>query len=63
MWWVVASVSCNLRHWRAGKNYAQMVIPLHKGDVMEREALLRRLSDLQYTRNGRGFWSAGKLQG
>jgi excinuclease ABC subunit B len=47
---VVASVSC-IYGIGARENYAEMVIPLVKGDVVEREALLRKFTELQYTRN------------
>ncbi len=47
---VVASVSC-IYGIGARENYAEMVISLRKGDVVDRELLLRKFSDLQYTRN------------
>ena len=58
---VVASVSC-IYGIGARENYADMIIPLAKGDTVEREGLLRRLAELQYTRNdvalARGNFSA-----
>jgi excinuclease ABC subunit B len=58
---VVDSVSC-IYGIGARENYADMIIPLAKGDTLEREGLLRRLAELQYTRNDavleRGHFSA-----
>ncbi len=47
---VIASVSCI---YGIGERefYAEMVIPVAVGDTLDRDALLRKLSDLQYGRN------------
>ncbi|MCA3244048.1 MAG: excinuclease ABC subunit UvrB [Alphaproteobacteria bacterium] len=47
---VVASVSC-IYGIGARENYAEMVITLRKGDVVDRELLLRKFAELQYSRN------------
>lgn len=47
---VVASVSC-IYGIGARENYAEMVITLKKGDVLDRELLLRKFAELQYSRN------------
>jgi excinuclease ABC subunit B len=47
---VVASVSC-IYGIGARENYAEMVVTLKKGDVLDREMLLRKFAELQYSRN------------
>jgi len=47
---VVASVSC-IYGIGARENYAEMVVRLAKGEVIDRERLLRKFAELQYTRN------------
>ena len=47
---VVASVSC-IYGIGEREYYAEMVIPVAVGDTLDRDALLRKLSDLQYGRN------------
>ena len=47
---IVASVSC-IYGLGSPENYRQMTIEIQLGDQLEREVLLRRLVDVQYTRN------------
>lgn len=47
---VIASVSC-IYGIGEREYYAEMVIPVAVGDTLDRDALLRKLSDLQYGRN------------
>lgn len=47
---VVASVSC-IYGIGARENYAEMVVTINKGDVVDRELLLRKFAELQYSRN------------
>ena len=47
---VVASVSC-IYGIGEREYYADMVVPVAKGDVVDRDMLLRKLAELQYTRN------------
>lgn len=47
---VVASVSC-IYGIGARENYAEMVVVIKQGDVVDRELLLRKFAELQYTRN------------
>ncbi|NBV54352.1 MAG: hypothetical protein EBR79_01405, partial [Proteobacteria bacterium] len=47
---VIASVSC-IYGIGEREYYADMVIPIAVGDTLERDPLLRKLADLQYTRN------------
>ncbi len=51
---IVASVSC-IYGIGAPETYARMTLPLKAGDVMERDDLLARLVELQYTRNDIAF--------
>ncbi|XDZ67093.1 excinuclease ABC subunit UvrB [Alphaproteobacteria bacterium LSUCC0684] len=51
---IVASVSC-IYGIGSVETYSSMVIRLKKGETIERQALLRQLTDLQYTRNDAGF--------
>jgi excinuclease ABC subunit B len=52
---IIASVSC-IYGIGDPESYADMKIPLHKGDTIERDALLRRLIELQYSRNDSAFF-------
>ncbi|ODA36719.1 excinuclease ABC subunit UvrB [Planctopirus hydrillae] len=47
---VVASVSC-IYGLGSPKDYLEMMIPLRKGESIDRDELLRKLCDIQYTRN------------
>ena len=51
---IVASVSC-IYGIGSVETYSSMIIGLTKGQHLERQALLRRLTELQYTRNDVGF--------
>ena len=51
---IVASVSC-IYGIGSVETYSSMVIRLKKGESIERQALLRQLTELQYTRNDAGF--------
>jgi excinuclease ABC subunit B len=47
---VVASVSC-IYGLGSPKDYLDMMVPLRLGDTLDRDEFLRRLCDIQYTRN------------
>jgi excinuclease ABC subunit B len=47
---VVASVSC-IYGLGSPQDYAEMIVRLRRGDTLNRDALLKRLVDIQYTRN------------
>ena len=47
---IVASVSC-IYGLGSPEDYRAMLVSLHKGDRMERDAVLQKLVDIQYTRN------------
>ena len=47
---VVASVSC-IYGLGSPEDYRAMLVSLHKGDRVERDAVLQKLVDIQYTRN------------
>ncbi|MBB6431668.1 excinuclease ABC subunit UvrB [Algisphaera agarilytica] len=47
---VVASVSC-IFGLGSPKEYKESVVPIQKGDLVDRQKLLRRFADLQYTRS------------
>lgn len=47
---VIASVSC-IYGIGEREYYASMVVPVATGDTLDRDALLRKLAELQYTRN------------
>jgi len=51
---IVASVSC-IYGIGSVETYSSMVIRLNKGGCIERQVLLRQLTELQYTRNDAGF--------
>ncbi|MDJ0765518.1 MAG: excinuclease ABC subunit UvrB [Myxococcota bacterium] len=51
---IVASVSC-IYGIGASEDYRQMLIPISEGEDFGREALMRRLVDVQYTRNDMDF--------
>ena len=51
---VIASVSC-IYGIGDSESYSQMILPLVVGDVVERDALLKQLVGLQYTRNETAF--------
>ncbi len=51
---IVASVSC-IYGIGSVETYSSMVVSLKKGDIIERGQLLRKLTELQYTRNDTGF--------
>ena len=51
---IVASVSC-IYGIGDVETYSQMTLPLKKGEVRNRDALLRQLVELQYTRNDMSF--------
>src|SRR6201986_2207807 len=51
---VVASVSC-IYGLGTPQEYLDRMLRLHVGDTMDREALLRKLVDVQYTRNDLAF--------
>ena len=51
---VVASVSC-IYGLGSPENYHEMVLSLHKGQEVDRDAILRKLVDIQYERNDIGF--------
>lgn len=51
---IVASVSC-IYGIGSVETYSEMTLPLQAGQVIERDALLRRLVDLQYKRNDVAF--------
>ena len=47
---IVASVSC-IYGIGDPESYSSMILPIEKGDTLDRQNLLRRLVELQYTRN------------
>ena len=51
---IVASVSC-IYGIGDPESYSEMVIPIEAGDTLERDALMKRLIELQYTRNDHDF--------
>ena len=51
---IVASVSC-IYGIGSVETYSSMVIKLTKGEIIERQQLLRRLTELQYKRNDTAF--------
>ncbi|NBQ83805.1 MAG: hypothetical protein EBU10_06230, partial [Alphaproteobacteria bacterium] len=51
---IVASVSC-IYGIGSVETYSSMIIKLRKGEMIERQQLLRRLTELQYKRNDSGF--------
>ena len=51
---IVASVSC-IYGLGSPDHYAEMALPLQVGDTIEREDLLRRLTQMQYARNNLDF--------
>lgn len=51
---IVASVSC-IYGLGSPESYHEMVVSLHKGQEVEREAILRKLVAIQYERNDIGF--------
>ncbi len=51
---IVASVSC-IYGLGSPSNYAEMALELKVGDVIERDTLLRRLTQMQYARNNIDF--------
>ncbi|MDI9408766.1 MAG: excinuclease ABC subunit UvrB [Candidatus Pacebacteria bacterium] len=51
---IVASVSC-IYGIGSVETYSSMVVPLAKGDQVNREAFIKRLVELQYRRNDMGF--------
>ena len=51
---VVASVSC-IYGLGSPESYHEMVLSLHKGQEVDRDAILRKLVDIQYERNDVGF--------
>ncbi|MSR61474.1 MAG: excinuclease ABC subunit UvrB [Planctomycetes bacterium] len=51
---IVASVSC-IYGLGSPQSYAEMALPLVKGETLERDALLRRLTKMQYSRNNLDF--------
>jgi excinuclease ABC subunit B len=51
---IVASVSC-IYGLGSPDHYAEMSLPISVGDAMEREDLLRRLTQMQYARNNFDF--------
>ena len=51
---IIASVSC-IYGIGDPESYSEMVIPLCVGDTLERDALLSRLTELQYSRNDHDF--------
>jgi excinuclease ABC subunit B len=51
---IVASVSC-IYGLGSPDHYAEMALPLRRGATLEREALLRRLTQMQYARNNLDF--------
>ncbi len=52
---IIASVSC-IYGIGDPESYAEMKIPLHIGDTIERDMLLRKLVELQYSRNDNAFF-------
>ncbi|MEC9291457.1 MAG: excinuclease ABC subunit UvrB [Pseudomonadota bacterium] len=52
---IIASVSC-IYGIGDPESYADMKIPLHVGDTIERDMLLRKLVELQYSRNDNAFF-------
>lgn len=52
---IIASVSC-IYGIGDPETYAEMKIPLHVGDTIERDRLLKRLIELQYSRNDNAFF-------
>ena len=51
---IVASVSC-IYGLGSPEAYAEMALPIARGDALEREDLLRRLTQMQYARNNLDF--------
>ena len=51
---IVASVSC-IYGLGSPSNYSEMALPLRVGDSIERDDLLRRLTQMQYSRNNLDF--------
>jgi excinuclease ABC subunit B len=51
---IVASVSC-IYGLGSPQSYAEMALPLAKGETLERDTLLRRLTKMQYSRNNLDF--------
>jgi len=51
---IVASVSC-IYGLGSPSNYTEMALPLNVGDSIERDDLLRRLTQMQYARNNMDF--------
>jgi len=47
---IVASVSC-IYGLGSPEDYREMLVSLHKGEVIERDVVLKRLVDIQYSRN------------
>ena len=47
---IVASVSC-IYGLGSPEDYREMLVSLHKGDIIERDVVLKRLVDIQYSRN------------
>lgn len=47
---IVASVSC-IYGLGSPEDYREMLVSLHKGDTIERDVVLKRLVDIQYSRN------------
>jgi excinuclease ABC subunit B len=52
---IVASVSC-IYGIGSVETYSSMIITLTKGQIVERQQLLRRLTELQYKRNDKAFY-------
>ncbi|MBF0095085.1 MAG: excinuclease ABC subunit UvrB [Alphaproteobacteria bacterium] len=51
---IVASVSC-IYGLGSVESYARMAVPVRRGDVIDRNALLRKFVELQYRRNDHAF--------
>ena len=51
---IVASVSC-IYGIGDPESYSEMIIPIEAGDSLERDVLMKRLVELQYTRNDHNF--------
>ena len=51
---IVASVSC-IYGIGDPESYSEMIIPIEAGDTMERDALMKRLVELQYSRHDHDF--------
>ncbi len=52
---IVASVSC-IYGIGDPESYARMVVPVEVGDTVDRDVLLKKLVELQYTRNDQAFF-------